>query len=43
MERKTVSIRIDPVIWKEAKKYALDKELSIGKIIETALVQMLRR
>lgn len=43
MERKTVSIRIDPVIWKEAKKYALEKDLSIGKLIETAIVQLLRR
>lgn len=43
MERKTVSIRIDPVIWKEAKRYALDKEISIGKLIETALLQLLKR
>jgi len=43
MKRKTVSIRIDPIIWKDAKKYSIDKEMSIGKLIETALVQMLRQ
>ncbi|MFH1182044.1 MAG: hypothetical protein V1702_03740 [Candidatus Woesearchaeota archaeon] len=43
MERKTVSIRIDPTIWKEAKKYALEKEMSVGKLIETAVLQLLKR
>ena len=43
MKRKTVSIRVDPIIWKEAKKYAIDKDMSLGKVIETALVQMFRR
>lgn len=43
MERKTVSIRVDPVIWKEAKKYAIERDMSIGKVIETSLVQLLRR
>lgn len=43
MDRKTVSIRIDPIIWKEAKKYALEKEMSVGKVIETAIIQLMRR
>lgn len=43
MERKTVSVRVDPIIWKEAKKYALSKDMSVGKLIETALIQLLRR
>ena len=43
MERKTVSIRIDPIIWKEIKKYALERDLSVGKLIETAIIQLLRR
>jgi len=43
MKRKTVSIRVDPVIWKEAKKYALEKDMSIGELIETFIIQMLRR
>mgnify|MGYP001560012153 CR=1 len=43
MKRKTVTLRIDPVIWKEARKYAIDRDMSMGKIVETALIQMLRR
>ncbi len=43
MERKTVSIRVDPIIWKKAKMYALEKDMSIGKVIETSLIQLLRR
>ncbi len=43
MERKTVSIRIDPEIWKEAKKQAIEMEMSIGQIVETALIHLKRK
>ena len=43
MKRKTISIRIDPVIWREAKKRAAEKDMSIGKLVEAALIQLLRR
>lgn len=37
MERKTVSIRIDPKLWKDARKYAIDNDLTIGKLLEKIL------
>lgn len=38
MERKVISIRIDEEIWKTAKKYALDKELTFGELVEASLI-----
>ena len=43
MDRKTVSVRIDPLVWKEAKKYALERDMSVGKVLETAIIQLMRR
>ena len=38
MGRKVISIRIDEEIWKTAKKYALDKELTFGELVEASLI-----
>ena len=43
MDRKTVSVRIDPLVWKEVKKYALERDMSVGKVLETAILQLMRR
>ena len=37
MERVTVSLRIDPNLWKEARKYAIDKEISVAELVERAI------
>ena len=34
MERKTTSIKIDPELWKEVKKYCIDKEIDISEYLE---------
>ena len=38
MGRKVISIRIDEEIWKLAKRYALDKELTIGELVESSII-----
>ena len=34
MKRKTTSIRINPEVWKEAKKLSIDLGLSVGEFLE---------
>jgi hypothetical protein len=36
-KRKTVSFRIDPDLWKKAKKYAIDKNMRMPELVEKAL------
>ena len=43
MKRKTVSMRIDPEVWKEAKKQAIDNDLSIGKFVEKILRKEIKK
>lgn len=38
MERKTTSIKVDPQLWKEFKKHAIDQDKDISEILE----QMIR-
>lgn len=38
MRRRVISIRIDEEIWKTAKKYALDKDLTFGELVEASLL-----
>jgi len=37
MEKVTVSLRIDPTLWKEVRKHAIDKDVSISELVEKAL------
>ena len=37
MKRKTTSIKIDPEILRKAKHYAIDREMTLSELIETAL------
>jgi predicted transcriptional regulator len=34
MERKTTSIKVDPELWKEFKKHAIDQDKDISEILE---------
>ena len=36
-ERDTVSIRLDPQLWKEAKIYAIQNDIKIAELVENAL------
>ena len=38
-ERKTTSIKVDPQLWKDFKKHAIDQDKDISDIIE----EMIRR
>jgi len=33
-ERKTTSIKIDPTLWKEFKKHAIDQDKDLSEILE---------
>ncbi len=37
MKRNTTSIKIDPELWKIAKKYCIDKDITISDLIENLL------
>ncbi len=37
VKRDTTSIKIDPFVWKEAKKDAIDRELDLSQLVEIAL------
>jgi predicted HicB family RNase H-like nuclease len=43
MEKIVVSMRIDREMWKMAKKYAIDKDLSIGQFVETAILHEVQK
>lgn len=34
MKRETTSIKIDPELWKKAKKYCIDKDITVSELIE---------
>ena len=35
--RETISIRLDPQLWKEAKLYAIQNDIKIADLVEKAL------
>lgn len=37
MERETISLKIDPTIWKEAKKKCIDKNITYSKYVESLI------
>lgn len=43
MERKTTSIKINPTVWKEAKKQAIDKDIDISEYIEELIRKDLKK
>ncbi len=36
-EKKTTSIKVDPELWKKAKKLAIDRDTTIGLLVEGLL------
>ncbi len=42
-EKKTTSIKVDPDLWKEAKKLAIDRGVTIGALVEQLLRKELER
>ena len=41
--KETTSIRIDPILWKEAKLYALKNDMNIGEFIEKLIKKELKK
>ncbi len=37
IKRETTSIKIDPSVWKEAKKDAIDRDIDLSQLVEIAL------
>ncbi len=37
MERKTTSIKINPDVWKTAKKHCIDKDIDVSAYIENLI------
>lgn len=42
-EKFVTSLRIDKETWKEAKKYAIEKETTVGKLIEELLKKEIKK
>ncbi len=42
-ERKTTSIKVDPELWKKAKKHCIDKDIDMSELIEQLLKKELSR
>jgi post-segregation antitoxin (ccd killing protein) len=43
MERKTTSIKVEPQLWKETKKLAIDRGIAVSELVESALKKELQR
>ena len=43
MTKIVISVRIDEQIWKTAKKYAIDKDLNFGQLVEAAIIHEMQR
>ncbi len=41
--RKTTSLKIDPQIWKEVKKFCIDKEIEISEYLESLIKKDLKK
>ncbi len=41
-KRVTISIKLSPDIWKQAKRVALDRDVTLGQLVENALLRELR-
>jgi predicted transcriptional regulator len=43
VERASTSIKIDPKLWKEAKKVAIDADITLSELIEQAIREWMER
>jgi len=43
MAKKVISVRIDEEIWKMAKKYSIDKDLTFGELVEASLIHEIKK
>lgn len=43
INRETVSIRLDPQLWKDAKIYAIQNDIKIADLVENALKKKINK
>ena len=43
MERETISLKLDPELWKKAKHHCLDKEISYSEYVESLIKKDLEK
>ena len=43
MERKVTSLKVDPELWKQAKKLAIDRGISLAELIEELIKKELKK
>ena len=41
--RRTFSVRVDPEIWKAARKLAIDNDTTLSDLVEGAILDVLRK
>jgi len=41
-KKETISIKMKPSIWKEAKKQAIDEEKTVSEVVEAALEKWIK-
>jgi len=41
-KRVTISIKLSPDIWKQAKRVALERDITLGQLVENALLREIR-
>ncbi len=42
-EKRTFSVRIDPDIWKAARKLAVDRDTTLSDLVEEAIQDLLKK
>lgn len=43
MERKVTSLKVDPELWKQARKLAIDRGISLAELIEELIKKELKK
>ena len=43
MRRETRSIKVDPILWKKAKKLAIDMDMTLSEFIEKLIDEAVKR
>jgi hypothetical protein len=41
-KRVTISIKLSPDIWKQAKRAALERDVTLGQLVENAILREIR-
>lgn len=41
--RQVICVKINPELWKMARKFAIDKDITFGQLVEMALIHEMQR